>query len=143
MGSLSFKKLEKEIVYLSIKLKEIEQLIVILGATPSAASPLLFCPYYYCLLIYLSIFRILDLFNVFFIYFSFFYSVRFGFAGSPFGTIWEPRCLLFDILGAILACQKHFVEPFWHFGGILGGHFVTTGPPWRTMGTAGWTRRCK
>ena len=66
----------------------------------------------------------------------------FGFAGSPFGTIWEPRCFLFDILGATLASQnlgsdfgtsgasweailaprKHLGKPFWHLGTTLEDH---------------------
>ena len=60
----------------------------------------------------------------------FFFVAPFGFAGSPFGDIWEPWCLLFDILGAILACQEHFGEPFWHVGSILGGILA----PWDHLG---------
>ena len=30
--------------------------------------------------------------------------------------------------------------PFWHLGSTLGNHFGISGPPWRTLGAAGWTR---
>ena len=35
-----------------------------------------------------------------------------------------------------------FLQPGDHFwtSGALGEHFGTSGPPWRTMGAAGWTR---
>ena len=49
-------------------------------------------------------------------------SVRFGFARSPFGAIWGPWCILFDILG-----------PFWHLGSTLGSHFGTSGAPWEAI----------
>ena len=33
-----------------------------------------------------------------------------------------------------------FWEPFWHLRCTLGNLFDTSEPPWKTMGTAGWTR---
>ena len=35
---------------------------------------------------------------------------------------------------------RHPGKPFWHLGSTLGSHFGTPGPPWRTMGAAGWTQ---
>ena len=48
-------------------------------------------------------------------------------------AIWGPRCLLFDILGGILAPREHLGEPFWHLGSTLGGHFGTSGAPWEAI----------
>ena len=47
-------------------------------------------------------------------------------------------------LGALVLpfWQEHLSKPFWHLGSTLGGHFGTSGPPWKTMGAAGWTRGC-
>ena len=47
-----------------------------------------------------------------------FFFTPFGFAGSPFGVIWGLWCLLFDILGAILAFRE------------LGGYFGISEAPW-------------
>ena len=58
-------------------------------------------------------------------------------------AIWEPRCFFFDILEAILALREHLGWPFCHLGSTLGSHFGTSGPPWNTLGAAGWTRGCK
>ena len=69
--------------------------VIMLRATPFAAGPLFF--------------KIPLFLN----------SVRFGFAGSPFGAMWGPWCLLFHILGAILASREY-----------LGGHFSTSETPW-------------
>jgi hypothetical protein len=43
---------------------------------------------------------------------------------------------------AILASREHLGMSFWHLGNTMGGHLTTSGPPWRTMGAAGWTRSC-
>ena len=68
-------------------------------------------------------------------------------AAGPFWlrgiAIWEPWYLLFDIPGTILAPWEHLGWPFWRLGSTLGSHFGTPGPPWKTMGAAGWTRSCK
>ena len=49
-------------------------------------------------------------------------SVSFGFARSPFGAIWGPWCILFDILG-----------PFWHLGITLESHCGTSRAPWKVI----------
>ena len=58
-------------------------------------------------------------------------------AAGPFwllGTaIWEPWCLLFDILEASLAPRAHVGGPFWHLGSTLDAILAPRdhpGGPW-------------
>ena len=56
--------------------------------------------------------------------------------GTPFFASREDLGRPFWHLG------RHPAQSFWCLGSTLGGHFGTSGPPWRTMGAAGWTRSC-
>ena len=47
--------------------------------------------------------------------------------------------LPFGGLGVFLFC--HSGSSFWQLESTLGGNFGTSGPPWRILGAAGWSRR--
>ena len=55
-------------------------------------------------------------------------------AAGPFWllgvAIWGPCCILFDILGAILASREHLGGQFWHPGSTLGGNLSILGAAW-------------
>ena len=58
-------------------------------------------------------------------------------------TCWEPFWHPGTPRETILALREHLGKPFWQLECTLGGHFGTSGPPWKTMREAGWTQTCE